>query len=68
MIAGGFTLAFDSMSAVTGPYAREILERRLGAAPGTVQNATPQNGNVVPATMCPGRRCKRWVSSDGRRR
>jgi phosphoglucomutase len=26
---------------VTGPYAREILENRLGAAPGTVINATP---------------------------
>jgi phosphoglucomutase len=41
MIAGGFTLSFDAMSAVTGPYAREILERRLGAAPGTVVNGTP---------------------------
>ncbi|EQB30100.1 alpha-D-glucose phosphate-specific phosphoglucomutase [Sphingobium ummariense] len=41
MIAGGFTLAFDSMSAVTGPYAVEIFERRLGAPAGTVMNATP---------------------------
>ena len=30
------------MSAVTGPYAREILERRLGAAPGTVINGEPR--------------------------
>jgi phosphoglucomutase len=29
------------MCAVTGPYAREILETRLGAAPGTVINGTP---------------------------
>lgn len=41
LIAGGFTLSFDAMSAVTGPYATEILERRLGAPAGTVVNATP---------------------------
>ncbi|MBU0869649.1 MAG: alpha-D-glucose phosphate-specific phosphoglucomutase [Alphaproteobacteria bacterium] len=41
MIAGGFTLAFDSMSAVTGPYAVEIFERRLGAPAGRVMNGTP---------------------------
>lgn len=40
-IAGGFTLAFDSMSAVTGPYAVEIFEKRLGAPQGTVMNGTP---------------------------
>lgn len=40
-IAGGFTVAFDSMSAVTGPYAVEIFERRLGAPAGTVMNGTP---------------------------
>ena len=27
----GFSHGFDAMSAVTGPYAKEILERRLGA-------------------------------------
>jgi phosphoglucomutase len=31
-IKSGLTLRFDAMSAVTGPYAKEILERRLGAA------------------------------------
>ena len=41
MFASGFTMSMDSMSAVTGPYAKEILENRLGAAPGTVKNATP---------------------------
>ncbi|NIJ16387.1 alpha-D-glucose phosphate-specific phosphoglucomutase [Sphingobium vermicomposti] len=41
MISNGFTLSFDSMSAVTGPYAVEIFERRLGAPKGTVRNATP---------------------------
>lgn len=39
--AAGLTMIFDAMSAVTGPYAREILERRLGFAPGTVRNGTP---------------------------
>ena len=37
----GFTMRFDAMSAVTGPYATEILENRLGFAPGTVVNGTP---------------------------
>ena len=39
--AAGLSVAFDAMSAVTGPYATEILERRLGFAPGTVRNGTP---------------------------
>src|SRR6185295_18743186 len=34
-------IRFDAMSAVTGPYATEILERRLGSPSGTVINATP---------------------------
>jgi phosphoglucomutase len=37
----GFTLSFDAMSAVTGPYAHEILERRLGFATGSVVNGVP---------------------------
>lgn len=37
----GFTMVFDAMHAITGPYAKEILERRLGAAPGTVINGEP---------------------------
>jgi len=40
-VAAGFTMAFDAMHAVTGPYATEILERRLGFAPGTVRNGIP---------------------------
>ena len=36
-----FRMCFDAMHAVTGPYAREILENRLGAAKGTVVNAMP---------------------------
>ena len=41
MFAGGFRMRMDSMNAITGPYAVEILENRLGAAPGTVTHATP---------------------------
>ncbi|WP_085810409.1 alpha-D-glucose phosphate-specific phosphoglucomutase [Sphingomonas sp. TZW2008] len=39
--AAGLSMAFDAMHAVTGPYAVEILERRLGFAAGTVRNGTP---------------------------
>ncbi|MCE2914972.1 MAG: alpha-D-glucose phosphate-specific phosphoglucomutase [Rubrivivax sp.] len=41
LFASGFTLAFDAMHAVTGPYAHAIFERELGAAPGSVRNGTP---------------------------
>lgn len=41
LLASGVNIAMDSMGAVTGPYAREIFENRLGAAPGSVRNATP---------------------------
>ncbi|MEL7460592.1 MAG: alpha-D-glucose phosphate-specific phosphoglucomutase [Pseudomonadota bacterium] len=41
LFKGGFTMAFDAMHAVTGPYAKTILENRLGATPGTVLNGTP---------------------------
>ena len=39
--SGRFRLRFDAMNAVTGPYAHEILERRLGAPTGTVVNGRP---------------------------
>ena len=41
LFAGGFTMRFDAMSAITGPYAHAILERELGAPAGTVVNGTP---------------------------
>jgi phosphoglucomutase len=41
LFASGFRARFDAMHAVTGPYAREILENRLGAPAGTVVNADP---------------------------
>jgi phosphoglucomutase len=34
-------MRFDAMHAVTGPYAKEILENRLNAGAGTVLNGTP---------------------------
>lgn len=41
LFASGFFMRFDAMHAITGPYATEILERRLGAPVGTVINGTP---------------------------
>jgi len=41
LFSEGFTMVFDAMHAITGPYAREILENRLGAASGTVINGEP---------------------------
>lgn len=41
LLKGGFRLSFDAMHAVTGPYAKEIIEQRLGAPAGTVINGVP---------------------------
>ena len=41
MIASDFTLCFDAMHAVTGPYAKEIFVRRLGAPIAALMNAVP---------------------------
>ena len=37
----GFRIVFDAMHAVTGPYAKEIFENRLGAPLGSVRNFVP---------------------------
>lgn len=42
LFANGFTMRFDAMNAVTGPYAIEIFENILGAAKGSVRNSTPK--------------------------
>ncbi|MCH9662109.1 MAG: alpha-D-glucose phosphate-specific phosphoglucomutase [Gammaproteobacteria bacterium] len=56
-----FRMCFDAMHAVNGPYAHEILEKRLGAPLGTVINGTPLTdfGGLHPdpnpvhaATLC----------------
>lgn len=41
LFAGGFTLCYDAMHAITGPYAREIFVNRLGAAEDSLINAVP---------------------------
>jgi phosphoglucomutase len=40
-VADDLTMAFDAMHAVTGPYAIEVLEKRLGFRSGTVHNGVP---------------------------
>ncbi len=40
--SGLFRMRFDAMHAITGPYARHILEELLGAEPGTVINGEPR--------------------------
>jgi phosphoglucomutase len=41
LFRSGFRMRFDAMSAVTGPYARRIVEEMLEAPAGTVVNGTP---------------------------
>lgn len=41
LFKSGFTMKFDGMSAITGPYAKRILVDLLGASAGTVMNGTP---------------------------
>ena len=40
--SGNFSMRFDAMHAITGPYAKRILEEMLGAVPGTVINGEPK--------------------------
>ena len=42
LFKSGFTMKFDAMNAVTGPYAKRIFEEILGAAAGSVINAVPK--------------------------
>ena len=41
LFASGFTMRFDAMHAVTGPYATTLFEDTLGAPKGTVVNGIP---------------------------
>jgi phosphoglucomutase len=41
LFKSGFRIRYDAMSAITGPYARAILERTLGAPEGSVINGVP---------------------------
>jgi len=40
--SGLFSMRFDAMHAVTGPYAVEIFENRLGVTPDEIMNAEPR--------------------------
>ena len=42
LLADDFSMAFDAMHAVTGPYAKAIIEGLLGAPAGTVTNGEPK--------------------------
>ena len=41
LLKGDYPIAFDAMHAVTGPYAKRLLEGMLGAPAGSVRNGTP---------------------------
>lgn len=41
LLKGNFRMRFDAMHAITGPYAKRILEKMLGAPAGTVINGDP---------------------------
>ncbi len=69
LFAGGFTMRFDAMHAVTGPYATAILEDRLGAAEGTVVNAVPKpdfgGGHPDPNPIWARPLVERMMGADG---
>ncbi len=68
LFAGGFTMCFDAMHAVTGPYAKAILEDRLGAAEGSVINAVPSEdfggGHPDPNPVWAKTLMRRMMSTD----
>jgi phosphoglucomutase len=41
LLKDGFKIRFDAMHAVNGPYAKQILEGKLGAPAGSVMNGVP---------------------------
>ena len=41
LLASGFRMKFDAMHAVTGPYAQEIVIKRLGASADSLMNCVP---------------------------
>ncbi len=58
LFASGFRIRFDAMHAITGPYARAILEETLGAASGSVVNALPSpiSARAIPTRTRSGPR------------
>src|SRR3712207_5630617 len=56
LFRSGFRMRFDALSAITGPYAKAILENRLGAPAGTVVNGERSEERRV------GKECRsRWL-------
>ncbi|MFN4166546.1 MAG: alpha-D-glucose phosphate-specific phosphoglucomutase, partial [Ferrovibrio sp.] len=43
LFRSGFTMRFDAMNAVTGPYATELFHRRLGLPEASLMNQTPKS-------------------------
>lgn len=41
LLQGDFSMCMDSLHAVTGPYAKDLFEKTLGAKAGTVTNGEP---------------------------
>ncbi|MBZ4200582.1 MAG: alpha-D-glucose phosphate-specific phosphoglucomutase [Methylotenera sp.] len=41
LLSSGFSMKFDAMHAVTGPYAQELFVRRLGAPQASLMNCQP---------------------------
>ena len=68
LFAQGFRVHFDAMHAVTGPYAKAILERALGAPPGSVVNARPLpdfgGGHPDPNPVWAGELMERMMGED----
>ncbi len=50
LINDQFPIAFDALNAVTGPYAKRLLEELIGSPSGTVRNAIPKEdfGGIHP--------------------
>ena len=55
LLRSGFRIRYDAMCAVTGPYAKEILERTLGAPEGSVANGEPLPKTSVACIPTPTR-------------
>ena len=57
LFRSGFRMRFDALSAITGPYAKTILEERLGAPAGTVVNGGAEAGFRRPSSRSEPRPC-----------
>ena len=49
-LQGNFSIVFDAMNAVTGPYARELFVKKIGLSENCLMNSTPlpNFGNLHP--------------------